>query len=376
MTTICIDCRYIGQRPSGIAEVVQGLVDFVPLLAPDLEFLLLKNPSATNPLSTARNVREVVVPQAANGAASMWWLPHVVDLSAVDLFHATFNIMPAGLKMPCVTTLHDVMWLTHPQWCNPGAFGHLERRFYRHGIQRALHRSAAIATVSRASRDEIVALEPEVDGRTFVTLSGVSDEFRPVAPDPGLLHRLGIPPTRRFVLTVGQYAPYKNHEGALRAFALAFPGDADVDLVLVQRMGRRTGRLLRLVKDLGLDGRVHIPGAVRRAEMVQLYSMAGALLHPSLCEGFGNPLAEAMACGCPVVTSNISAMPEVTDGAAVLVPPDDPAEIAAALRRVMGDRRLAETMRAQGLARAAQLSWRSFAVENLKIYRDVLARRD
>src|SRR5690606_25661446 len=244
--TICIDCRYLGPRPSGIAETVRALVDFVPDLAPDLDFLLLRSPDHSGRLSAAANVREVDVPQAANGPATMWWLPRVVDLTGVSLFHATFNIMPAGLKMPCITTVHDLMWLTHPHWCNSRPIGRLQALFHGHGIKRALRRAAAITTVSAASRREIAAHFPPAAERTFVTRSGVSPDFRPARRDRLRLAQLGRRPDRAFVLTVGQDAPYKNHDGALRAFAHAFAARPDIDLVLVQRMGKGGERLLRL----------------------------------------------------------------------------------------------------------------------------------
>ncbi len=366
MPLVCIDCRYIGPRPSGIAEVVQALVDFAPQAAPDLDFLLLRSPRATAPLSQAANVREQVVPQAANGPATMWWLSRVADLSGGDLFHATFNIMPAGLTMPCITTVHDIMRLTDPALCAAGRLGPFEQFFYAHGIGRALRRSTAIATVSHASREAIDAWCPSAGERTSVTFPGVSKEFRPLEPDPA-------PAGRRFVLVVGQFAPYKNHEVAVRAFALALQDRPEFDLILVQRMGKGTRGLLRLADELGIGGRVRLLPAIGREELVQLYSSAAALLHPSLCEGFGMPLAEAMACGCPVVASDVSAMPEVTGGAALLANPRDPAAIARALRRVVDDPALAGDMRRKGLERAATLSWRAFAEANVALYRRVLA---
>lgn len=352
---------------------MSALIDILPALAPDLDFLLLRSPWHPGELHHAANVREVVVKQAANGPATMWWLHKVVDLRGVDLFHATFNILPAHLPMPCVTTIHDIMWLTHPKWCNPSAYGRIERLFHQHGIHRALRKSAGIATVSAASRDEIVRVAPEVADRVFVTRSGVSGDFRPTPASADLLGSLGIPPGRRYVLTVGQYAPYKNHEGAVRAFALASASRPDIDLVLVQRRARGSDRLLAIARDAGLSGRVHILPAIERETLIALYSSAEALLHPSLCEGFGNPLAEAMACGCPVVTSDRSAMPEVTGGAALLVDPDDPAAIAAALREIIDHPATAATLRAAGQARAAKLSWIGFATATLEVYRRVLA---
>jgi glycosyltransferase involved in cell wall biosynthesis len=372
LKTICIDCRYINDRPSGIAESVQGLIDFIPILAPDLAFLLLRHPSIPHRLSCQPNVRELVVPHAANGPATMWLLPQVADLSEIDLFHAPANIMPARLPMPCVTTVHDVMWITAPELCASRPSALIDRAFYRHGIRRALRRASAIATVSSASRDAIVALAPHRAGSVHVTLSGLSPDFQPQRGAASGLTTLGLQPGRPFVLTVGQHAPYKNHEGAIRAFGRAFADGTEIDLVVVQRMSRGSRNLRKLVRDLGLTRRVHFLATVSRDELIQLYSSATALLHPSYCEGFGNPVAEAMACGCPVVTSGVSAMPEVAAGAAMLVDPYDIRSIASALCDVVCNPEKAERMRRAGLERASQLTWRKFAADTLDIYREVL----
>ncbi|WP_301750710.1 glycosyltransferase family 1 protein [uncultured Erythrobacter sp.] len=299
-------------------------------------------------------------------------MPLAVDLRGIDLFHAPANILPGGLTMPSITTIHDTMWLTHPKWCNPEPWGRIEQRFYGHGIRRALARSALVATVSEASRNQIVRIRPESAVRIAVTRSGVADDFHPVSPDAEALAQLGLAPHRRYVLIVGQGAPYKNHDGALKAFALACGSSSDIDLVLVQRRSGQRQEFARLIRALGLDGRVQVLEPIDRAALVQLYSGAAALLHPSFIEGFGNPVAEAMACGCPVVTSNCSAMPEVAGGAALLVDPYDRAAIAGALRRVTHDPVLAAELRQLGLARAAQLDWRAFAAANLALYRKVL----
>lgn len=370
---VCIDCRYVGVRPSGIGEAVAGLIAEIPALAPDLDFLLLRSPHHPGRLSEASNVQEVVVRPVANGPATMWWLPNVVDLRGVALFHATFNILPARMPMPCITTIHDVMWLTHPNLCNASAYGRVERVFHRHGIRRALRKSAAVATVSAASRDEIIRIEPDAAARVFVTQSGVSDDFKPAPATQATLERLGLRRGRRYVLTVGQYAPYKNHEGAIRAFALAFGSRSDIDLVLVQRRAPGSEGLLEIASQLGLAGRLHILPMIERQSLIALYSSAEVLLHPSLCEGFGNPLAEAMACGTPIVTSNRSAMPEVTGGAALLADPTDAVALADALREVVDNPALQSKMRGDGQARAAELSWASFAAANLEIYRRILA---
>ena len=143
--------------------------------------------------------------------------------------------------------------------------------------------------------------------------------------------------------------------------------------MLVRRRGDTGPVLERLAAQFGIAGRVHFLSAVDRPSLVQLYSGAAMLLHPSFIEGFGNPLAEAMACGCPMVTSDCSAMPEVTGGAALLADPHDAGALAAALKRVADDPALAADLRARGLERAAQLDWRAFAAANLALYRRVLS---
>lgn len=353
--------------------MVHSLVDRLPHLAPDIEFRLIRHRSHPYPLSNAPNVREELTGSPANGPATMWWLPRTIDLAGVDLFHAPFNILPRGLTVPTVTTIHDIMWLNSPELCGSGLRWQVERAFFGHGIARALASSSAITTVSHASRDAIAAWSPDAAMRTHVTVSGVSADFHPVAANPERLGQLGIPAGKRFVLVVGQYAPYKNHEGAVRAFALAFGSRPDIVLVLVQRMGRGADALLRLAAQLGIGARVHLLRSIARNDLVLLYSSATVLLHPSFCEGFGNPLVEAMACGCPVITSNISAMPEVTGDAAIHVDPHDPEAIAHALAQIVDDDMAQSRLHDLGLARAAEFSWERFAEQTLAVYRQVLA---
>jgi glycosyltransferase involved in cell wall biosynthesis len=377
MNSICIDCRYAGATPSGIGEFVRGLLQHVPRLAPDLRFVLLRNPQTPARLSECPNVSEVSTPTPVNGPGSMWFLPDLVDLREVGLFHATANFLPARLPMRTLTTVHDIMWLTHPQWCNPAPYGRIERLFYGHGIRRAINRSTRIAALSAATRDAITARAPQAAERISVIHSGVAERFHPVPVDRTALARLGLGPesgpARRFVLTVGQYAPYKNHEGALDGFARAFGASDDIALVFVQRQARGGDGLRRMAARLGIADRAIFLRAVAPADLLQLYSAAEVLLHPSLAEGFGNPVAEAMACGCPVITSDRSAMPEVAGGAALLVDPLDSAGIAAALGRVVGNNATRRTLSEAGLARARSLDWESAARRYVGLYREILA---
>ncbi|WP_394731206.1 glycosyltransferase family 4 protein [Altererythrobacter sp. GH1-8] len=353
--------------------VVRQLVEYLPKLAPEWCFLFLRSREMPDPLSSDPNVRELEVSAGSNSPAGMWLLPHLVDLHGVDLFHAPSNILPAGLKMATVTTIHDLMWLTRPDLCNPRLWGHAERLFYQHGMRRALRSSDAIVSVSEATRSDIAHYSPAAEAKTTAILSGVSDHFRPVDPNAPDLLAIGLADAP-YILTVGQNAPYKNHEAALKSFARAF-AQTDMRLVLVQRRGQRMRALDEFARSLGIAGQIQAIEPVNDEALVKLYSGALALLHPSLCEGFGMPVAEAMACGCPVITSNLSAMPEVAGDAALLIDPTDQDAIAAALQRVASEPGLRAEMKARGLNRAAQLSWKRCAERHIELYREVLDRR-
>ena len=374
---ICIDCRYVRERPSGIGLVVRELIDRLPKWMADERFLLLRHPLAPR-LSPEPNVREVVVPQEANGPATMWWLPRVVDLRDVELFHAPFNILPAGLRMSTLVTMHDVMWLTNPEWAqSPGAWGHVERWFYRHGIRRALRKADHLVAISEATQRAIASLDPNAARRSTVLLQGTPSQYGPDLDDEDrertrrACARL-LPAADRFVLTVGQFVGYKNHATVVRAFARAFADEADVHLALVQRLGRGSKVLQPLAEELGVGDRVHFLSGVAADDLARLYRGAICLCHPSLVEGFGLPLAEAMASGCAVVTSDRSSMPEVCGDAATYVDPTRDGDVANALREVATDSARSAMMRQRGLSRAQALTWDRYARGHEQLYRRLL----
>jgi len=379
--TIAIDCRYIvgPRRPSGIGNYVQrGLIDWLPNLAPEIDWVFLRHPKAPGRLSTASNVREQVVDAEASGPATMWAMPLIADLRGVDLYHGPFNIHPAGLKVPkVVTTVHDLMWVAWPQICRqPGAWGYVETFYWGHGMKRALAKSDLLLTVSEASRRAIAELDPAAGERTRVTRLGIEPNLRPsMSPEDeraiDAMRAKFLPNVPSYVLSVGQFSGYKNHEGVLRSFARAFRDRADVHLVFVHRLGKAS-RLLPIAKSLGVDARVHFLHGLSDDELRALFWGALCLCHPSFIEGFGLPVAEAMACGCPVVTSNVSATAEVAADGALLVDPLDEGAIARALTRMADEPATRREVRARGLERVKTFVWRDCAEKTLAAYRELL----
>lgn len=371
---IVLDARYVRERPSGIGAMVDELVRRVPELMPDERFVFLRHPKARSPLSTSPNTRDVVVAAEANGPATAFFLGRVADLSGARLFHAPFNILPRGLRMPTVVTIHDLMWLDTPELCrSPGAWGRVETAFYGTGIRHALARATRILAPSHATARAIQRRSRDAFARTVVVPHGVDPVFAPEAtPSDEAVRRRYVPAGARYVLTVGQSVGYKNHAGAVRAFVRAFADDPSVHLVLLQRLGRTADALVRIARERGAGERVHVLPALPLEDLVALYRGALCLLHPSFVEGWGMPVSEALAAGCPVVTSDRSSMPEVTGDAGLLVDPESERSIADALARLAGDAALASDLRARGLRRAAELSWDAHARATARVYEDVL----
>jgi hypothetical protein len=199
------------------------------------------------------------------------------------------------------------------------------------------------------------------EDRVRVTPLAASPEFRPMPPQQS---------ANPYFLYVGNLEPRKNLERLIEAFA-RMP-EKEHDLVIVGNRWYRGGAAEQKARSLGLNGRVKFMGYLPRADLPALFSGATAFVYPSLLEGFGLPVVEAMACGAPVITSNNSSMKEIAAEAAMLVDPCNVCEISEALTRMAQDERLREKLSKRGLARAAEFSWENTARLTLDVYREAV----
>jgi glycosyltransferase involved in cell wall biosynthesis len=260
-------------------------------------------------------------------------------LSAGDLFFSPGYNAPVHCRAPFIFTVHDLNHLDRPE--NSSA---LKRLYYDTVIRSGCRRAARILTVSEFSRGRIAEWSGVDQGKIINVFSGVGKQYHP-----------GVEPARidgEYVLCVSNRKAHKNDMRLVEAFALAALGD--VKLLFT---GHPTPALAARISQLGLGGRVLFAGEVPGSELPGLYRGAVATAVVSLYEGFSLPLVESMACGTPVVASNCTALPETAGGAALLVDPFSVEEIAAGLRRVVGEPSLREVLRARGLARAAEFPW-------------------
>lgn len=284
-----------------------------------------------------------------------------------DVFHATNYVFPFRLRTPrAVLTIHDLTLLKFPQW-------HPRDRLAMMGPALALAAARAdrIVTPSRCTRDDVLEWLPVEPERVVVIPDGVDPIFAP-PPAGEVAARLAPLGLRagEYLLFLGTIEPRKNLGRLLQAIEMAGAGIGP--LVLAGGPGWNDAALRHAITRLARDGRVralgYVPGDLRPA----LHAGARAFVYPSLYEGFGFPPLEAMACGTPVLTSNVSSLPEVVGDAALLVDPEDVSALAEGLTRLWGDDRLRDELRARGLARAREFSWDRTARLTLDVYRSVL----
>jgi glycosyltransferase involved in cell wall biosynthesis len=288
-----------------------------------------------------------------------WMMP-----DQLDVVHSVCMGYPVATRKPLVVTIHDLGPLTHPEF-----FSHNRPWVMERALKQAVDKAATVVAISQATADEILSLHPQAADRVRVVHSGVAEQFFE-EPDPAALDGLDLPPDDvPFILTAGSLNPRKNVLGVMQALRHALQ-DIPHHLVLAGGGGWDMEQLQQELGSSDLAARVHRLGFVSDEALRALYRRAAMYVHPSLYEGFGLTLLEAMAAGTPVVTSNRSSLPEIAGDAALLVDPTDPNAIAEAVIRLANDQGLVDTLREKGFARARSFSWNKTAQTMKEIYQD------
>ena len=348
---------------TGVGWYTHELIDAVARHAPEDELLVF-------PISwrTARMLRldpphrhNVSVTRKIAPARPLWamWdrvaFPPMEWLVDCDVFHATNFIAPPSLRVPTIVTVHDIGFIRQPDSVPPAI-----RRMARL-LPTVLRRAAVVVTVSEFTRQELVWWLPDIADRIVVIHNG--SHHRPVAPSD-----TGLPPGPPYALMVGTLEPRKNVALALDAMRILRRQNVELRLVLAGSPSP--------VLDVGAELRerglgppeVVRTGYVDDARVAALVAGARMLLFPSVYEGFGMPVLEAMEAGLPVVATRAGATPEIAGGAAVLVDPGDPEGFADAMQRVATDEALRAELTAAGLRRASDFSWDKAAEATIRLY--------
>jgi glycosyltransferase involved in cell wall biosynthesis len=363
---IAIDARLWGEPRSGIGRYTRALVEALLVAAPGDEWVLYTDrlPVPQTVLPAGPAVRCLPWPQRL--LWTLWALPRDLRARPVDVFHGVtgFELPPRG-RIGLVTTVHDLI---------PLRFPHLVPWRHRLAVRAllggAVRRAAAVIAVSETTRTELLARYRLSPGRVRVIPEAAGPAFVPPPAGVRAAVRARYALPGRYVLFVGLLEPKKNLRALLAAVArLRATGQlGDTTLVVAGATGWGSEPPADAARRLGLDGTVRFLGPVAEADLPGLYAEAEVFVFPSLWEGFGLPVLEAMATGTPVLASRRGALPEVTGEAALLVEPEA-GPLADALATLLGDGALRARLREAGLARAAAFSWARTAAETLAVYR-------
>jgi len=302
-------------------------------------------------------------------------IPIEALIGRVDVLHEPDFVLPPTLPgTRTILTVHDLSFIRDPE----SAFPRL-RRYLNRVVPRSVARATHVLADSQATKNDLTELFGTPPDKITVLYGGVDARFAPVQEPERLAAvrtKYGIG-TKPFILSIGTIQPRKNYRRLIQAFSILHihpptvnfqSPTTNLQLVIAGGKGWLYDDIFAEVRRLGLENRVLFTGFVNDDDLPALYSAAEMLAFPSLYEGFGLPVLEAMACGTPVITSTVSSLPELAGDAALLVDPTDVGAIAAAMCRLLEDAELRRRLAAQGLDQARKFTWKKAAIQLMGIY--------
>lgn len=365
---IAIDARKL--HDFGIGTYVRNLLRHLARLDDRTEYVVLCRKADRGYVAEiGSNFRPVVEAAAPYSVREQYRLPLDLRREGIDLFHAPHYVLPPLTPCRSLVTIHDCIHLLFPQYLP----NRLAYSYARAVIWAAVKRADRILTVSDASKRDILRFFRVSAGKVEVIPNGIDERFSLVPSEQEVArvrerYLLHDP----FLLYAGNIKPHKNLERLIDAFhRLRERGFDRLKLLIIGNEVSKYPTLRRTVHRHKLHTHVRFLGFVPDEMLAILYRLADVFVFPSLYEGFGLPPLEAMASGTPVVTSNLSSLPEVAGNAALLVDPYDPGAIAHAVERLLTDAALRAEMVARGLARASEFSWARSVRRIREIYEEV-----
>jgi len=365
---IGIDARKL--HDFGIGTYIRNLLRQLARLDHETEFAMLCRPEDREALATlGENFRPVPETAGNYSIAEQVRVPLALRREGVTLFHAPHYVLPPLVSCRSVVTIHDCIHLMFPQYLP----NRMALAYARASIAMAARRATRVMTVSESSKRDILRFVDTEPNKIDVIYNAYDERFGVEPREEEVVRvRERFQLHDEFVLYAGNVKPHKNLERLIEAFdRVRKRGLEHLKLVMIGDEISKYAALRRAVHRHQLHKYVRFLGYLPEETLAVMYRLAGVFVFPSLYEGFGLPPLEAMASGTPVVTSNVSSLPEVAGNAAVLVDPYDPDAIADGIERVLTDDKLRRDLRAKGLARARQFSWETSVRRVREIYEQV-----
>jgi glycosyltransferase involved in cell wall biosynthesis len=375
---IGIDARTLSNR-RGIGNVVFNLLHGLAKISCDCSYIIYVNDVKASKLipDDPRFITKILKPKIY----PIWEqisLPLSVIRDRLDILHCPGNSAPVSffVRTKLVLTIHDVIFMfpvsDHPK--SPSWYQRFGRTYLKYIVPVVAKRAAAIITVSAASRDDILQYISVPTDRISVVWSAANGACKEIIDNKILSKvRKQYDLSHSFILVFGALDPRKNTAAILKAYAKYRSQEVyQTQLMIVGLTENGKENFRNLAVELGITANVVFAGFVDEDDLVALYSAAELLLYPSLYEGFGLPVLEAMICGTPVITSRRGSIPEIAGDAAVFVDPLDVDGMADAIRTVLTDKVVYTNLVSQGIARAKLFSWQRAAEQTFKIYQMVI----
>jgi len=349
---IAIIADALDNQYAGIHVFTKALIDAIQRLDSGHELIIIR---------TGKGGPELEVPDwripAFGGRLGQiyrlgWQIPRILRKLEVDAVIEPRHVGPFNLprRVLRVTVVHDLGWLTVPKF-HPFFPALLQRIL----VPMVLRRTDLIVTNSHWTAEDVRQHFPNCAAKTVAAPLGLTPGFS-AQRNPAVLEKYGI--QEPYLLFVSTLEPRKNMEGLLRAYTLARHAlQEPIRLVLAGKMGWKTRSIEQALEEHPFRADIIHPGYIAAADLPVLYTMARALVYPSWYEGFGLPVLESFGCDTPVITSNVTSLPEVAGDAALLVEPGDPSDIAAKIVQIVGDESLRQKLIARGRERSTQYTW-------------------
>lgn len=367
MKKVALDGHMIGTRETGNETYVAQLTSALARLGGYDYSLYTPHPQNVPPeLKSIVGLSVRAFPDAPAPARIAWLYPRMARRDGISLLHMTY-VAPPLPSCPIVLTVHDVSYRIFPQFFSPRV-----RLILGLLVGPSARRAARVITISESSRRDIIRFYRVPPHRVVVTPLAAGPQYKPQPPGEVQRVRQAYGLQDRYLLAVGNVQPRKNLPRLIEAFSMVAGEVPDAQLAIVGRSAWRGSEVEATVNRLGLNNRVRFAGYVPDADLPALYTGAAAFCYPSLYEGFGLPPLEAMSCGTPTITSNVSSLPEVVGDAAITVDPTSVGDIADAVRHLLLDEAAHTEHRGRGLARAQQFSWERTARLTRDVYDAVL----
>jgi len=351
---------------AGVGTYSYNLVKYLAEVDKENEYILFCDRRSISQVPSADNFSKRIISEAVFSPSHQLFFSITLRKQELDVFHAAHFIVPLLLSCPFVVTIHDLIPLVFP----PSMSSKVGRAYYKKVNKKAISKAAMIIAVSESTKKDIVENFNVSEQKIQVIYNGVGEEFD-IIKNKNLINRAKERNkiSSLFLLNVGNPKPHKNWIRLIKAFASLGSIVKDHQLVLVGSPDPRYPEIKRTIKHLRLEDKVIITGFVKENDMALLYNAADAFIFPSLYEGFGLPVLEAMACGTPVVCSNTSSLPEVAGDAALMVDPANKASIAEGIKQILSDEKLRESLSEKGLKRKELFSWTKTARQTLDVYK-------